>query len=54
MRRAWQSIPVFLPGASQGQRTLVGNSSEGHKESEGNQRLAINMRVQIHTDDNTG
>ena len=54
LRRAWQPTPVFLPGESHGQKTLVGNSSEGYKESEGNQRLAINMRVQIHTDDNRG
>ena len=28
-RRAWQSIPVFLPGESQGQRSLVGYSPWG-------------------------
>ena len=32
-RRAWQPIPVFLPGQSQGQRSLVGYSSWGCKES---------------------
>ena len=26
--------PVFLPGESQGQRSLVGYSSRGHKESD--------------------
>ena len=31
-RRAWQIIPVFLPGESRGQRSLVGYSSQGHKE----------------------
>ena len=31
-RRAWQPTPVFLPGESQGQRSLVGNSPWGHKE----------------------
>ena len=31
-RRAWQSTPVFLPGASHGQRSLVGYTPEGHKE----------------------
>ena len=31
-RRAWQSIPVFLPGESQGQRSLVDYSPQGHKE----------------------
>jgi len=25
-RRKWQHIPVFLPGASHGQRSLVGHS----------------------------
>ena len=28
------TIPVFLPGASRGQRSLVGYSPEGHKESD--------------------
>jgi len=26
-RRAWQPTPVFLPGESQGQRSLVGDGS---------------------------
>ena len=29
-RRAWQPTPVFLPGDSQGQRSLVGYSPWGH------------------------
>ena len=33
-KRAWQSILVFLPGESQGQRSLVGYSPWGHKESD--------------------
>ena len=33
-RRAWQSTPVFLPGESHGQRSLVGYSPWGHKESD--------------------
>ena len=32
-RRAWQPIPVFLPGESHEQRSLVGNSPKGRKES---------------------
>ena len=32
-RRAWQPTPVFLPGESHGQRSLVGYSPWGHKES---------------------
>ena len=30
-RRAWQPIPVFLPGESHGQRSPAGYSSQGHK-----------------------
>ena len=30
-RRAWQATPVFLPGESHGQRSLVGYSPWGHK-----------------------
>ena len=33
-RRAQQPTPVFLPGKSQGQRTLVGFGPKGHKESD--------------------
>ena len=32
-RRAWQPTPVFLPGESHGQRSLVGYSPRGCKES---------------------
>ena len=30
----WQPTPIFLPGKSHGQRSLVGYSSQGHKESD--------------------
>ena len=30
-RRKWQPTPVFLPGKSHGQRSLVGYSPWGHK-----------------------
>ena len=33
-RRAWQPTPVFLPRESLGQRSLVGYSPRGHKESD--------------------
>ena len=33
-RRKWQSIPVFLPGKSHGQRRLVGYSPWGCKEAD--------------------
>ena len=32
-RRKWQLIPIFLPGESHGQRSLVGYSPWGRKES---------------------
>ena len=31
-RRAWQPIPVFLPGEFHGQRSLEGHYQRGHKE----------------------
>ena len=31
-RKAWQPIPVFLPGESHGQRSLVGSQRVGHEE----------------------
>jgi len=31
-RRKWQPTPVFLPGKSHGQRSLVGYSPQGCKE----------------------
>ena len=33
-RRKWQPTPVFLPGESQGQRSLVGCCLWGHTESD--------------------
>ena len=33
-RRAWQPTPVFLPGESHGQRSLVGYSLWGRQESD--------------------
>ena len=33
-RRAWQPTPVFLPGECNGQRSLVGYSPLGSKESD--------------------
>ena len=32
-RRVWQSVPIFLPGESHGQRSLVGYSPWGRKQS---------------------
>ena len=38
-RRKWQPTPVFLPGESHGQRSLVGYSPRGHKELDTTERL---------------
>ena len=40
-RRAWQSIPVFLPGKSFGQSILMGYSLWGHKESDATEWLSV-------------
>ena len=34
LERPWQPPPVFLPGELHGQRTLVGDSPEGGRESD--------------------
>ena len=33
-RTKWQPTPVFLPGESHGQKSLVGYSPQGHKKSD--------------------
>ena len=38
-RRRWQPTPVFLPGESHGQRSLVGYSLRDRKESDTTERL---------------
>ena len=40
-RRKWPPIPVFLPGKSHGQRSLVGYSSWGHSELDTTERLSM-------------
>ena len=40
-RREWQPTPVFLPGESHGQRSLVGYSPWGRKESDTTERLTL-------------
>ena len=42
-RRAWQPTPVFLPGKSHGQRSLVGYSPQGHKELDMNEATSVHM-----------
>ena len=34
LEKGWQPTPVFLPGKAHGQRSLVGYSPWGHKESD--------------------
>ena len=53
-RRQWPPTPVFLPGKSHGQRSLVGCSPWGHKESGMTEWLThkkwstrINMHIQV-------
>ena len=38
-RRKWQPTPVFLPGKSHGQRSLVGYSPWGRKELDTTEQL---------------
>ena len=40
-RREWLPTPVFLPGESFGQRSLVGYSPRGHKESDTTEWLTL-------------
>ena len=42
-RREWQSTPVLLPGESHGQRSLVGYSPWGRKESDTTERLHFHL-----------
>ena len=48
-RRAWQPTPVFLSGESHGQRSLVGCSPWGHKESDTTERLSARIHTHTHT-----
>ena len=43
-RRSWQPAPVFLPEKSHGQRSLVGYSPWGHKESDTTEQLIAHVR----------
>ena len=42
-RRKWQPTPVFLPGKSHGQRSLVGYCPWGHKESDTTEQLTLSL-----------
>ena len=45
--RTWQPTPVFLPGKFQGQRSLVGYSSWGHKELDATEHRTLFWFVQF-------
>ena len=47
-RRKWQPIPVFLPEIVHGERSLVGCSPWGHKESGMIYQLNNNSRVYLY------
>ena len=44
-RREWLPTPVFLPGEFHGQRSLVGYSPWGHKESGTTEQLTLPFSV---------
>ena len=44
-RRQWHPTPVLLPGNSHGQRSLVGCSPWGHKESDTTERLHFHFSL---------
>jgi len=43
--RKWQPSLVFLPGKFHGQRSLVGYSSRGHKESDTTEHMLIIEKI---------
>ena len=45
--RKWQPTPVFLPGKSHGQRSMVGYSPWGHRESDMTERLSMHRHASI-------
>ena len=42
-RRKWQPTPVLLSGESHGQRSVVGYSPWGHKESDMTEQLTLSL-----------
>ena len=44
-RRAWQATPIFSPGKFHGQRSLVGYSPWGHKESDMTDLLSMHTHT---------
>ena len=45
LNRKWQPTPIFLPGKSHGQRSLVGYSPWGWKESDTTEQLSFPFHV---------
>ena len=45
-RREWQPTPVLLPGESHRQRSLVGYSPWGLKESDTTERLSMHTQLE--------
>ena len=43
LEKEWQSIPVFLPGKSHGQRSLAGYNPWGHKEPDMAEQLTLSL-----------
>ena len=41
LEKGWQPTPVFLPGEFHGQKSLVGYSPQGHKESDTTEQLIL-------------
>ena len=52
-RRKWQPSPVFLPGKSHGQRSLVGYSPWGRKESDMTECSCTHTYTNIHVHTHT-
>ena len=49
LEESMATTPVFLPGESHGQRSLVGHSPRGHKESDMTERLSAHRHKHTHT-----
>ena len=49
LKKAWLPTPVFLPGELHGQRSLVGYSPWGHKESDTTEHTHTHTHTHAHT-----
>ena len=48
VRRKWLPTPVFLPGESCGQKSLVGYSPRSFKESDTTERLTLSLSISVY------